>query len=91
LNTGVEDTKSMAYGLRLPHRVPVPRSKQFTGLTACQVRTATALHNHFNASLTVVSCAKLGTHPMAPGAPVPFLMANLKRRYLNQSLPDWTT
>lgn len=63
-------------------------AKQFTGLTACQARTATALHNHFNASLTAVSFAKLETHPTAPGTPVPFSMASLKRRYFNQHLLD---
>jgi hypothetical protein len=63
-------------------------TKPFTGLTACQTRTAIPRHNPFNASLTAVSFAKLETHPTAPGAPVPFSMASLKRRYFNQHLLD---
>jgi hypothetical protein len=63
-------------------------AKQFTGLTACQARTAIQLHNHFNASLTAVSFAKLETPQPPPGQAVPFSMASLKRRYFNQRLLD---
>jgi hypothetical protein len=63
-------------------------AKPFTGLTACQARAAMPLHNHFNASLTAVSFAKLETPPPPPGQTVPFSMASLKRRYFNPHLLD---
>ena len=43
------------YQSRFPIEFLFRDAKQFTGLAACQARTATALHNHFNASLTAVS------------------------------------
>lgn len=63
-------------------------AKQFTGLTDCQARSQTQLHNHFNASLTAVSLAKLDAQQPVSGQIIPFSMASRKRHYFNQHLLD---
>ncbi len=61
-------------------------AKPFTGLSACQARSANKWRVHFNASLSAVSVAKLEArqHTDQPGAPVS--MASLKRRDCNPHL-----
>lgn len=62
-------------------------AKQFTGLTDGQARSQAKLHFHFNASLTAVSMAKLGTQYHSAQRES-FSMASLKRRAFNQHLLD---
>ena len=61
-------------------------AKQFTGLTACQARSQTKLHFHFNASLCAVTLAKLEARQHHGEAASVFSMASLQRRAFNQHL-----
>jgi hypothetical protein len=63
-------------------------AKQFTGLSDCQARSANKLRFHVNASLSAVSFAKLEARQISDKRGVPFSMASLKRRCLNQHLLD---
>jgi hypothetical protein len=63
-------------------------AKQFTGLSACQARSKAKLDFHFNASLSVVTFAKLEARRQNGPSDQAFSMASLKRRAFNQHLVD---
>ena len=75
------------YRLRFQIEFIFRDAKQFTGLEDCQARDLAKLEFHFNACLTALNLAKVDTHPPHPTQdPIPFSMATLKRRALNQHL-----
>ena len=61
-------------------------AKQFTSLSACQARSQTKLHFHFNASMSALTLGKLEARQQSGGAQAGFSMASLKRRAFNQHL-----
>jgi len=61
-------------------------TKQFTGLSDCQARSANKWHFHCNVSLSAVSFAKLEAHQHTNQPGAPFSTASLKPRYFNQHL-----
>lgn len=61
-------------------------AKQFTGLSDCQARSQAKLDFHFNASLSVVTFAKLEARQQRGDAAQVCSMASLKRRAFNQHL-----
>jgi hypothetical protein len=63
-------------------------AKQFTGLSDCQARSKAKLDFHFNASLSVVTFAKLEARRQNGHSDQAFSMASLKRRAFNQHLVD---
>lgn len=64
-------------------------AKQCTGLGQCQARDPDKLHNHFNASLSAVSFAKLEAQQQAGGQLTePFSIHSLQRRAFNQHFLD---
>ena len=63
-------------------------AKQFTGLSDCQARSKAQLDFHFNASLSVVTFAKLEARQQNRNYDQAFSMASLKRRAFNQHLID---
>jgi len=75
------------YQLRFQIEFLFRDAKQFTGLEDCQARDLTKLEFHFNASLTALNLAKVEANPQHSGQErVPFSMASVKRRALNQHL-----
>ena len=63
-------------------------AKQFSGLSDCQARSKAKLEFHFNASLSVVTFAKLEACHQSGNGNQAFSMASLKRRAFNQHLID---
>jgi hypothetical protein len=62
-------------------------SKQFTGLTDCQARAATALDFHFNAALATLNLARAEELQAQPDpSPHVFSMASWKQRHFNERL-----
>lgn len=77
------------YKLRFQIEFLFRDAKQFAGLEDCQARDLLKTEFHFNASLTALNLAKVEAHPPQSGQErVPFSMASLKRRALNQHLLD---
>ena len=75
------------YKLRFQIEFIFRDAKQFTGLEDCQARDLTKLEFHFNACLTALNLAKVETPSPHPAQdPIPFSMATVKRRALNQHL-----
>lgn len=62
--------------------------KQFAGLTHCQARSKTKIHNHLNASLSVILLAKIQEVDARSNSDqkLPFSMHNHKRRNYNEML-----
>ena len=62
-------------------------SKQFTGLTDCQARAATALDFHFNAALATLNLARAEELQAQPDpSPHVFSRASWKQRHFNERL-----
>jgi len=77
------------YQLRFQIEFLFRDAKQFAGLEDCQARDLTKLEFHFNACLTALNLAKVEANPQHSGQErVPFSMASVKRRALNQHLLD---
>ncbi len=79
----------LAYHSRFQIELLYRDAKQHTGLTHCQARSEAKLHFHLNASLTVVSLAKVAHHRSEGKAKSePFSMADIKTQYANELLLD---
>ena len=64
-------------------------SKQFTGLSNCQARAASALDFHFNASLATLNLVRAEALRVQQGQePHAFSMASWKQRHFNERLLD---
>jgi hypothetical protein len=77
------------YGARFQIEFLFRDSKQFTGLSDCQARTAAALDFHFNAALATLNLAR--TEPLLEQtgeSPQVFSMASWKQRQFNKRLLD---
>ncbi len=77
------------YKLRFQIEFLFRDAKQFAGLEDCQARDLIKTEFHVNASLTALNLAKVEANQQRLGQKrVPFSMASLKRRALNQHLLD---
>ncbi len=77
------------YKLRFQIEFLFRDAKQFAGLEDCQARDLIKTEFHVNASLTALNLAKVEAHQQQLGQErVPFSMASVKRRALNQHLLD---